>query len=111
VTIEELLRGLIVASADDAARTLAETIADTEADFAGLMNKEAQRLGMRDTHFVMPPACPTHCITAALTIWRCWLRLLSTTSRNTFRFMPYVNMNITTSNITTATVCCGWIPM
>ena len=58
VTIEELLRGLIVASADDAARTLAETVADTEADFAEQMNKEAQRLGMRDTHFVNATGLP-----------------------------------------------------
>jgi serine-type D-Ala-D-Ala carboxypeptidase (penicillin-binding protein 5/6) len=52
VTIAALLRGLIVVSANDAARALAETIANTEADFSEQMNREALRLGMRDTHFV-----------------------------------------------------------
>lgn len=58
VTIAELLRGLIVISANDAARVLAETIANNEAAFAELMNKEAQRLGLRDTHFVNSTGLP-----------------------------------------------------
>lgn len=58
VTIAELLNGLIVASANDAARALAEKIASNEAAFAELMNKEAQRLGMRDTHFVNATGMP-----------------------------------------------------
>lgn len=51
-TIDELLRGLIVVSANDAAQVLAETIAGSEAEFAELMNREAQRLSMIDTHFM-----------------------------------------------------------
>lgn len=51
VTVEELLHGLIVLSADDAARILAATIAGSETQFAALMNIEAQRLNMQDTHF------------------------------------------------------------
>lgn len=58
VTIDELLHGLIVISANDAARVLAETIARTEENFAGLMNREAQRLGMLDTHFVNASGLP-----------------------------------------------------
>ncbi|MDH2916016.1 MAG: D-alanyl-D-alanine carboxypeptidase, partial [Gallionella sp.] len=49
--VEELLRGLIVQSANDAARVLAEAIANHEIAFADLMNQQAQRLGMRNTHF------------------------------------------------------------
>ncbi|HUX91257.1 MAG TPA: D-alanyl-D-alanine carboxypeptidase family protein [Gallionellaceae bacterium] len=58
VSIAELLRGLIVVSANDAARTLAETIAGNEPAFAELMNQEAQRLGMRDTRFVNATGLP-----------------------------------------------------
>lgn len=52
VTVDELLNGLIVQSANDAARVLAEALAHHELAFADLMNSEAQRLEMRDTHFV-----------------------------------------------------------
>ena len=58
LTIAELLHGLIIVSANDAARALAEKIANNEAAFAELMNKEAQRLGMRDTHFVNATGMP-----------------------------------------------------
>ncbi len=51
VTVEELLHGLIIQSASDAARALAELIAGNEGNFAQLMNEQAQRLGMKDTHF------------------------------------------------------------
>ncbi len=58
VTIAELLRGLIVQSGNDAARMLATAIAGNEADFAELMNKEAQRLNMKDSHFVNATGVP-----------------------------------------------------
>lgn len=58
VTISDLLRGLIVVSANDAARALAETVAGNEPAFAELMNKEAQRLGMVDTHFMNSTGLP-----------------------------------------------------
>jgi len=51
VPVEVLLRGLIVQSANDAARVLAEAVAHHEIAFADRMNSEAQRLGLRDTHF------------------------------------------------------------
>ncbi|MEW6562415.1 MAG: D-alanyl-D-alanine carboxypeptidase family protein [Pseudomonadota bacterium] len=57
-TIDELLRGLIVQSGNDAARVLAETLAGSEAAFAESMNKEAQRLGMKDTHFMNATGLP-----------------------------------------------------
>lgn len=58
VTVEELLRGLIVQSANDAARVLAETIANHEMALADTMNSEAQRLGLKNTHFVNATGLP-----------------------------------------------------
>lgn len=59
VTVDELLRGLIVESGNDAARVLADAIAGSEEKFAELMNKEAQRLGMSNTHFVNASGLPS----------------------------------------------------
>jgi D-alanyl-D-alanine carboxypeptidase (penicillin-binding protein 5/6) len=58
VSIDELIKGLIVVSANDAARVLAESIAANEAAFAVMMNQEAQRLGLLDTHFVNATGLP-----------------------------------------------------
>jgi serine-type D-Ala-D-Ala carboxypeptidase (penicillin-binding protein 5/6) len=52
VTVNELLRGVIVQSGNDASVALAEAIAGTEEAFAQMMNREAQRLGMKSTNFV-----------------------------------------------------------
>ncbi len=51
VSVDELLNGLIVQSANDAARVLAEALANHEIAFADLMNAEAKRLGLNNTHF------------------------------------------------------------
>jgi D-alanyl-D-alanine carboxypeptidase (penicillin-binding protein 5/6) len=58
VTINELLRGLIVQSANDAARVLAVTLGGSEEGFVATMNKEALRLGMKNTHFVNSTGLP-----------------------------------------------------
>ena len=58
VTIAELLRGLIVQSGNEAVRVLAETIAGSEDKFVELMNREAQRLNMNDTHFANATGLP-----------------------------------------------------
>ncbi|MBI3902604.1 MAG: D-alanyl-D-alanine carboxypeptidase [Nitrosomonadales bacterium] len=58
VKVAELMRGLIVQSGNDAARVLADAIAGSEANFAELMNKEAQRLGMGNTHFANSTGLP-----------------------------------------------------
>lgn len=58
VAVEELLRGLIVQSANDAARVLAEVIANHEMALADTMNSEAQRMGLKDTHFVNATGLP-----------------------------------------------------
>jgi D-alanyl-D-alanine carboxypeptidase (penicillin-binding protein 5/6) len=50
-TVDELLHGMIVQSGNDASIALAEAVAGTEAAFADLMNREAQRMGMKNTSF------------------------------------------------------------
>ena len=54
VTTEDLLRGLIIQSGNDAAIALAISVAGTEGDFVARMNREAKRLGMEDTQFLNP---------------------------------------------------------
>lgn len=51
VSVEDLLRGMVVQSANDATLALAEAVAGTEAAFVERMNAEAQRLGMAGTRF------------------------------------------------------------
>jgi len=51
VTVAELVKGMIVQSGNDACVALAELIAGSEEGFVQLMNREAERLGMKDTHF------------------------------------------------------------
>src|SRR5271166_5254309 len=51
VRVEDLLRGLIIQSGNDAAITLAEGIGGTEDNFAEMMNKRAAELGMTHSHF------------------------------------------------------------
>jgi len=54
VTVADLIRGSLIQSANDAADALALSIAPDFPSFARLMNAEAVRLGLRDTHFVRP---------------------------------------------------------
>ncbi len=51
VTVEVLLRGMIIQSGNDAAVALAEHIAGSEDTFAQMMNQYAQQLGMLDTNY------------------------------------------------------------
>ncbi len=51
VRVEDLLRGLVIQSGNDAAIVLAEGIAGTEANFAGMMNKRAGEIGMAHSTF------------------------------------------------------------
>ncbi|MGZ5050671.1 MAG: D-alanyl-D-alanine carboxypeptidase family protein [Methylobacter sp.] len=51
VKVEDLLKGVIIQSGNDASVALAEHIAGDENTFADMMNQHAQRLGMNNTHF------------------------------------------------------------
>ena len=57
-TVIDILRGIIVQSGNDASKAIAEHMAGSEEGFAKLMNAEAQRLGMKNTHFVNPTGLP-----------------------------------------------------
>ena len=58
VSVDELLKGLIVQSGNDACVALAEAIAGSEEVFAQMMNREAQKLGMKNTNFVNSTGLP-----------------------------------------------------
>jgi len=58
VTVEELIQGMIVQSGNDACIALAEAIAGSEEAFVSMMNREAQRLGLTDTHFANATGLP-----------------------------------------------------
>jgi len=51
ISVENLLKGIIVSSGNDACLALAEGISGTEEDFAILMNEKAQEIGMENTYF------------------------------------------------------------
>ena len=51
VKVDDLLKGVIIQSGNDASVALAEHIAGSEFDFAGLMNEQAKALGMNDSNF------------------------------------------------------------
>ena len=50
-TVEELLKGIAIASGNDAALAMAEYLGGTEADFVAIMNQRAKELGMTNTTF------------------------------------------------------------
>ena len=58
VKLEDLVKGMIIQSGNDATVALAEHVAGTEESFVGLMNKVAAELGMRQTHFVNSSGMP-----------------------------------------------------
>ena len=51
VSVEDLLKGIIIASGNDACVALAEGIAGSEANFADMMNEKAGEIGMSSTNF------------------------------------------------------------
>jgi D-alanyl-D-alanine carboxypeptidase (penicillin-binding protein 5/6) len=59
VSVDELLHGEIVQSGNDAAIALAEAVAGSEEDFVARMNREAARLGMKNTRFVNVTGLPS----------------------------------------------------
>ena len=67
VTLEDLLYGLLLVSANDAALTIAVHIGGSVEGFVALMNERAAALGLTDTHFVNPHGLddPQHFTSAA----------------------------------------------
>ena len=52
MTVDELIRAIVVASANDATVALAEAVAGSEETFVEKMNEKAKSLGLKDTNFV-----------------------------------------------------------
>ncbi len=67
VSVQDLLRGIIIQSGNDASVALAEHIAGSEDTFAEMMNDQARRLGLHNTHYTNSTGLPgeEHYATAA----------------------------------------------
>jgi D-alanyl-D-alanine carboxypeptidase (penicillin-binding protein 5/6) len=59
VSVEDLLRGVIIQSGNDASVALAEFVAGSEDAFVDIMNQQARLLGMKDTNFVNATGLPS----------------------------------------------------
>lgn len=66
VTVEDLVKGMVIQSGNDASVALAEHVAGSEESFAGLMNEHAKRLGLQNSYFVNSTGLPAegHLVTA-----------------------------------------------
>lgn len=58
VKVEDLLKGVIIQSGNDASVALAEHVAGSEEVFAAMMNQQAERLGMKNSHFINSDGLP-----------------------------------------------------
>lgn len=58
VTLEELHKGVVIASGNDASTAVAEAVAGSTSSFADLMNQHAQMIGMVNSNFVNPHGLP-----------------------------------------------------
>jgi D-alanyl-D-alanine carboxypeptidase (penicillin-binding protein 5/6) len=56
--LEQMEKGMVVQSGNDAAIALAEHVAGSEAAFASLMNAYAKKIGLKNSHFVNPHGLP-----------------------------------------------------
>lgn len=54
----DMLKGIIIQSGNDAAKAMAQHMAGSETAFADLMNEEAKKVGMTNTHFVNATGMP-----------------------------------------------------
>ncbi len=57
-TVDELLHGMIIQSGNDASIILADAVGGTEQAFVQMMNREAQRMGLKNTQFVNSTGLP-----------------------------------------------------
>jgi len=58
MTVQDMLKGIAMASGNDASVAMAEKIGGSEQGFVQMMNDKAQQLGMKNTHFVNPNGLP-----------------------------------------------------
>jgi serine-type D-Ala-D-Ala carboxypeptidase (penicillin-binding protein 5/6) len=66
VKVDDLIRGMIVQSGNDACLVLAQGLAGSEAAFVALMNEKAKQIGLKDSHFANVTGLPdpNHWVTA-----------------------------------------------
>lgn len=58
VKVEDLIKGMIIQSGNDACITVAENVAGSEDEFAALMNETAEKIGLKHAHFVNATGLP-----------------------------------------------------
>ena len=58
MTVDDMLKGIAVASGNDASVAMAEAIAGSEEEFVNMMNEKAKSMGLKNTHFVNPTGLP-----------------------------------------------------
>ncbi|MEV5028465.1 D-alanyl-D-alanine carboxypeptidase family protein [Paenibacillus sp. LPE1-1-1.1] len=58
MTVDDMIKGIALASGNDASVAMAEKLAGTEQQFVAMMNERAQQLGMKDTQFANPNGLP-----------------------------------------------------
>ncbi|MBE0579225.1 D-alanyl-D-alanine carboxypeptidase family protein [Devosia sp.] len=58
ISVEDLIRSVIIQSGNDAAIVLAEGIAGSEGSFAAMMNELGEEIGLTDSHFTNPTGLP-----------------------------------------------------
>src|SRR5262249_6749191 len=54
ISVENLIRCVIIASGNDACVVIAEALGGTEENFVGMMNQRAKQIGLKQSHFVNP---------------------------------------------------------
>lgn len=59
MTVQDMMKGIAIASGNDATVAMAEHIAGSEEQFVKMMNEKAQQLGMKNTHFSNTNGLPT----------------------------------------------------
>lgn len=105
VKVEDLIRGVLIQSGNDATIVLAEGLAGTEEAFAGYLNKLAERFGMSNSHFANASGWRTPIIILQPATLQGLPRLLSMNIRNTTLIIPNSNSLTTISNKVTAIPC------
>ncbi|XBD00017.1 D-alanyl-D-alanine carboxypeptidase family protein [Pseudalkalibacillus hwajinpoensis] len=58
MTVDDMLKGIAIASGNDASVAMAEAIAGSEDEFVNMMNQKATEMGLSNTHFVNPTGLP-----------------------------------------------------
>ncbi|WP_246596317.1 D-alanyl-D-alanine carboxypeptidase family protein [Bacillus alkalicola] len=58
MSVEDMMKGIAIASGNDASVAMAEHLAGSEEEFVKLMNEKAEELGLKDTHFVNSNGLP-----------------------------------------------------